>query len=168
MRFFRNPFLWIGLGFIAILGLVQLFTAGGGYTEKPTSEVVALINSDTPLAEVTLTDGEQSILVTTKDNPPQKLKAYWVGTQSQSIIDRLNARQAAGTIDKWDGQNPQPSIWSTFLLSVLPIIILGVLFFLMLNNVQGGGNRVLGFGKSKAKLASKDTPQDHLQRCRRL
>ena len=159
MRFFRNPFLWIGIGFIAILGLVQLFTSSSGYAERPTSDVVALINSNTPLAEVVLTDGEQSIMVTTKDNPPQKLKAYWVGAQSQSIIERLNERKAAGTIDKWDGQNPQPSIWSTLLGSILPLVIIGVIFFLLLNNVQGGGNRVLGFGKSKAKLASKDTPK---------
>ena len=29
----------------------------------------------------------------------------------------------------------------------------------MMSQVQGGGNKVMGFGKSKAKLVSKDTPK---------
>jgi cell division protease FtsH len=145
------------LGFLAIALIFEAVGNVGGYVDKPTSDVVALINSDTPLSEVILTDGEQSIKVTTKDG--QKLRAYWVGDQVQSIIDRLNQRKAAGTLDSWSGENPQPSIWNTFLFSVLPFLIIGILFFVMFNNVQGGGNRVLGFGKSKAKLASKDTPK---------
>jgi cell division protease FtsH len=145
------------LGFLAIALIFEAVGNVGGYVDKPTSEVVALINSDTPLTEVILTDGEQSIKVTTKDG--RKLRAYWVGDQVQSIIDRLNQRQAAGSLDSWTGENPQPSVWSTFLYSIVPFLLLGVLFFIMFNNVQGGGNRVLGFGKSKAKLASKDTPK---------
>jgi cell division protease FtsH len=82
-----------------------------------------------------------------------------VGTQSDQLVQRLNERKAAGTLDNWNGQPAQPNLWSTFLFSVLPFVIIGLLFFFMLNNVQGGGNRVLGFGKSKAKLASKDTPK---------
>ncbi len=56
-------------------------------------------------------------------------------------------------------RTPQPTFWNTFLFSILPFLIIGILFFVMFNNIQGGGNRVLGFGKSKAKLASKDTPK---------
>ncbi len=158
-RFLRSPFLWIALGFLAIMLLFEAVGNVGGYTEKPTSEVVALINGNQPLAEVVLTDGEQTIQVTTKENPPRKYRASWVGTQSQDLIERLNARQAAGTLDTWNGRNPQPSFWNTFLFSILPFLVIGILFFIMFNNIQGGGNRVLGFGKSKAKLASKDTPK---------
>ncbi len=158
-KILRSPILWIALIFIGVVVIFQMVSNANGYTDKPTSDVIALINSDTPLAEVILTDGEQTIKVTTKDNPPQKLQALWVGNESQQIVDRLVARQAAGTLDKWDGKVAQPGILSTFLFSVLPFLIIGILFFLMINNVQGGGNRVLGFGKSKAKLASKDTPK---------
>src|SRR4029079_5620055 len=37
-------------------------------------------------------------------------------------------------------------------------LIFGVLWFVM-TQVQGGGNRVMSFGRSKAKLVSKDTPK---------
>ncbi|MFZ1283758.1 MAG: ATP-dependent zinc metalloprotease FtsH, partial [Propionicimonas sp.] len=158
-RFLRSPFIWIVLAFLAIVLIFDAVGNSGGYAEKPTSEVIKLINSDTPLAEVVLVDGEQTIRVETKDTPAVKMRTSWVGTQSQTIIERLNARVAAGTLDAWKGQNPQPSLWSTFLFSVLPLLVIGVLFFMMFSNLQGGGNRVLGFGKSKAKLASKDTPK---------
>ena len=158
-RFLRSPFIWIVLAFLAIVLIFDAVGSAGGYTEKPTSEVVALINSDTPLKEVVLVDGEQTIRVETKAEPTQKLRANWVGNQSEALIQRLDQRVAAGTLDAWRGQNPQPSFWSTFLFSIVPLLILGVLFFMMFSNLQGGGNRVLGFGKSKAKLASKDTPK---------
>ena len=158
-RFLRSPFIWIVLAFLAIVLIFDAVGSAGGYTEKPTSEVVALINSDTPLKEVVLIDGEQTIRVETKGEPSQKLRANWVGNQSEELVQRLDQRVAAGTLDSWRGQNPQPSFWSTFLFSIVPLLILGVLFFMMFSNLQGGGNRVLGFGKSKAKLASKDTPK---------
>ena len=44
-------------------------------------------------------------------------------------------------------------------LNFLPILlVVGLLLFFM-NSMQGGGSRVMNFGKSKAKLVSKDTPK---------
>jgi cell division protease FtsH len=158
-RILRSPFVLISVLLIAFFLISSLVSNQGGYTDKPTSEVIALINSDTPLKEVVLVDGEQLIKVETKDNPPQKYVTAWVGSQSQSVIERLNARYTAKTLDSWKAENPQQNIFVTFLLSVVPFVIIAVVFFYMINNLQGGGNRVLGFGKSKAKLASKDTPK---------
>ena len=50
------------------------------------------------------------------------------------------------------------SIWSV-LLSFIPYIIIALFFFLLLSQMQGGGSRVMNFGKSKAKLITKDTPK---------
>ena len=46
----------------------------------------------------------------------------------------------------------QPSWWMSLLSSVLPIVILVVVWFWIMNQTQGGG-RVMTFGKSKAKMA---------------
>jgi cell division protease FtsH len=56
--------------------------------------------------------------------------------------------------------NPEnPSLWGSLLTSILPFVfILGIFFFLM-QQMQGGGNRVMSFGKSKAKLVAKDQPK---------
>ncbi|MCS1352394.1 ATP-dependent zinc metalloprotease FtsH [Mechercharimyces sp. CAU 1602] len=44
------------------------------------------------------------------------------------------------------------SLWFAFLTSILPIALIVLFFFFMMNQAQGGGNRVMNFGKSKAKL----------------
>ena len=56
-RFLRSPFIWIVLAFLAIVLIFDAIGNAGGYAQKPTSEVVALINGDTPLTEVVLVDG---------------------------------------------------------------------------------------------------------------
>ncbi|MCP2266459.1 ATP-dependent zinc metalloprotease FtsH [Promicromonospora thailandica] len=65
----------------------------------------------------------------------------------------------ADPADGFDSEVPQPSFWSSMLSVLIPFLLIGVVFWFLLSRAQGGGNRVMGFGKSKAKLASKDTPQ---------
>lgn len=47
---------------------------------------------------------------------------------------------------------PQPPWWTTILSSVLPMLLIVGLWFLLMNNAQGGGSRVMSFGKSRAKM----------------
>ncbi len=45
------------------------------------------------------------------------------------------------------------------LATVIPFILILGIFFLLMQNMQGGGGRVMQFGKSKAKMVSKDAPK---------
>jgi cell division protease FtsH len=47
---------------------------------------------------------------------------------------------------------PQPGWWTSLLSTLLPIILLVALFFFLMQQTQGGGNRVMSFGKSRARL----------------
>lgn len=47
---------------------------------------------------------------------------------------------------------PEPSWWAGLLTTLLPILIFVLLFFFIMQQTQGGGNRVMSFGKSRAKL----------------
>jgi cell division protease FtsH len=60
------------------------------------------------------------------------------------------------------GYEPVPehtSIWAQLLLNFLPFVVLIAVFFFLMQQMQGGGNRVMSFGKAKAKLVTKDTPK---------
>ncbi len=53
-------------------------------------------------------------------------------------------------------QPPKPQWWVGLLTTMFPILIIVLLFFFFMQQSQGGGNRVMQFGKSKAKLIGED------------
>jgi len=53
----------------------------------------------------------------------------------------------------------QSSIFLTIIFQFLPIFLIIGLFFFLMQQMQGGGNRVMSFGKSKARLVTKDQPK---------
>ena len=51
------------------------------------------------------------------------------------------------------------SFFLTALFQFLPIILIIGFFIFLMQQMQGGGNRVMSFGKSKARLVTKDSPK---------
>jgi len=51
------------------------------------------------------------------------------------------------------------SWWMQLLSSLLPMILIIGIWLFMIQQMQGGGNKVMSFGKSKAKLLGKETPK---------
>jgi len=51
------------------------------------------------------------------------------------------------------------SVWVSVLFQFLPILIILGFFFFLMQQMQGGGNRVMSFGKAKARLVTKDQPK---------
>lgn len=75
-----------------------------------------------------------------------------VAPNDPTLINQLREKG----VDIKAEQPPQPPWWTTVFSSVLPMLLLiGVWFFIM-QQTQGGGNRVMSFGKSRAKLHGED------------
>ncbi len=51
---------------------------------------------------------------------------------------------------------PVPPLWLSIITSLLPILLILGIFFFVMQQGQGGGGKVMQFGKSKAKLQSED------------
>jgi cell division protease FtsH len=51
------------------------------------------------------------------------------------------------------------SVWMTLLGTFAPIILMVIFFLFIMNQMQGGGNKVMSFGKSRAKRMSVDQPK---------
>ena len=51
---------------------------------------------------------------------------------------------------------PVPPLWLSIITSLLPILLIVGIFFFVMQQGQGGGGRVMQFGKSRAKLQSED------------
>ena len=73
------------------------------------------------------------------------------GDLTQQILD--------AEVDQFDIDSETQSVFVRFLFSILPYILLIGLFIFIMMQLQGGGNRVMQFGKAKAKQVTKDTPK---------
>jgi len=160
-RLVRGPLLWIVLAVVLLwIGVSTL--AQPSVKSIDTSDGLSLLRGDT-VESAKITDGVQRVQLTLKENFVKdeddfgKLVQFqYVAPQGETVV---KAVQDADLDKGFTSVNPQTSWWSSLLSLVLPfIIILGIFWFLMAN-MQGGGSRVMSFGKSRAKLVSKESPQ---------
>ncbi|MFN2588335.1 MAG: ATP-dependent zinc metalloprotease FtsH [Actinomycetota bacterium] len=82
---------------------------------------------------------------------------YEVFLPHDTVDDYADLAQDAGVKVSADPQ--QGSVFLTVLFQFLPILIIVGFLFLLMQQMQGGGNRVMSFGKSKARLVTKDQPK---------
>ncbi len=162
-RIFKGPWVWIGVAVIAVVSGLLLISPGGGYDEVPTSRLQQYLAKD-EVKEIKFIDGEQKIEATLRDGVRKdgaKVTSSWVVGQQQGIIAQADAqlKDNGGNLEKLESENPQPSTLASIFFTLIPFILIIALFLWLMNSVQGGGGRVMQFGKSKAKLISKDMPK---------
>lgn len=163
-RYFRGPVMWIVLAVLAVVVLMQVVGSSGGYKTVDTGQVVQAINQDQVKSAKLTTGDEQIIKVELKSGEKvegsSKIQASYIGDQGVSLATTLQEKFQNKQIE--DGYTVSPSKQNPFvgiLLSLLPFVLIVVVFLFLMNQMQGGGSRVMNFGKSKAKLITKDTPK---------
>ena len=68
----------------------------------------------------------------------------------------LYQKLSAKGIDIAAENPPEPPWWSQMFSSVIPILLLIGVWFLIMQQTQGGGGRVMSFGKSRARMSGAD------------
>ncbi|MEV5537965.1 ATP-dependent zinc metalloprotease FtsH [Saccharopolyspora shandongensis] len=157
-RLLRNPLLWILTAFLLIWAFSVLFDETRSYREVSTSQALEQI-AQGKVKEATIEDKEQRVRLTLNDGQNfqgsnQLIAQYPAGATDTVVTEIRNAH-----VPVWNTKVTQDSLWVQMLFYLVPIGLLVLLLMWMMNNVQGGGNRVLNFGKSKAKQLTKDMPK---------
>ncbi|MFC3614195.1 ATP-dependent zinc metalloprotease FtsH [Lutimaribacter marinistellae] len=139
----RNIAFWVVL-FLLILALFNLFSGSGGTLqsqEKTYSEFVSAVEAD-EVSRVTL-DGEQ---IRFRGNDGREYVTIKPGDAEVTtlLIDNDIPVQA---------KKQQQSGFQSFLITLLPFLLLIGVWVYFMNRMQGGGKGgAMGFGKSKAKM----------------
>ena len=155
-RIFKGPWIWIVVAVIGVLVALQYLTPSG-YEQVTTSQLQKDIAAG-DVKDVTFVDVDQQIKATLDSG--KKVAAYWVDGQQEGIIAQVDEQIAKGTIEKSNSEIAKPSLIGSLLMSLLPFVIIVVIFLWLMNQVQGGGGRgVMQFAKSRAKLITKDMPK---------
>ena len=156
-RYFRGPFLAVLVTLVVVIAVFEYASAGGGYKSVNTSQVVSLINQG-QVRSAQLIDKSNTIEITTLSGA--KYQASWVGNQGQVIQQQLQSQVRQGKLrGGYNVQNPSGTTLLSLIGGFLPWILIFLFLLFILNQMQGGGSRVMNFGKSKAKLITKDTPK---------
>ena len=147
MNNFTKIFVWIGL-FVFVLLLFNLF--GGGSVSQP-AEKLTYSQFETAveqgkIREVEI-DAEKSVVQATRTDDTSFVAGFVPGT-AERLTQLLD--------DNGVAYDPKPRESSSYLLIIigqaLPILLIIAFLFLIMRQMQGGGGRAMGFGKSRAKL----------------
>jgi cell division protease FtsH len=142
---------------VLVLLLVWLFMAfmsgSRGAKEIPLNRFQSLVH-DGQVKNATIYDRDQKVEGELRDG--SKYRVNYPTDYADDITNLLQERDDLEFL-KVDRQQTSP-ILSIF-VQLLPFVIIILLFFFFMNQMQGGGNRVMSFGKAKARLVTKDMPK---------
>ncbi|HLS48741.1 MAG TPA: ATP-dependent zinc metalloprotease FtsH, partial [Actinomycetaceae bacterium] len=155
-KILRGPVIWVLLVLALVFFGARLLTASQ-IADIDTSDGLELLRGDT-VEQVEVNDVTQRVeLVLTEEFEDfgDHVAFYYAVPQGETVMDAITAADPEGG---YNTEVPQPSAFGSLFAFLLPMIIILGLFWFLLSRMQGGGAG-MRFGKSKAKLVSKETPQ---------
>ena len=157
-RFFRSAL--FPLIIIAALVWLALQTLGAhGTKTQPATlyKVLTTIKSDPGSIDhaIFVPSKQELDVYETQAAGGKKIVVHYAGDQSQAQIQNLLLNHNVNFDSKGVGSSP----WWSILTSLLPFVLLFGFWIFLMNQVQGGGSKVMSFGKSRAKRMTPDSPK---------
>jgi cell division protease FtsH len=153
-KFVRGPWLWIAIALIVVFAGSSLMNTQQ-YTKVDTQVGIEMIRSGSA-EKVTVFDGDQRVDVVLQ-NPDaefgEMVQFYFVTGRAETVATIISEAQIS---DGWTDEVPSTPWFLALLGSLLPFVIILALFWFLMSSMAGGGRGVMQFGKSKAKLVSKE------------
>ena len=147
--FWRNVGFYLLVIFIAITAYDYFSIKPQPVEETSYSQFLEMVDKG-EVTKVTLV--KNSIKITKKDGGELTTIAPDEPIGDENLVGKLEAKGV-----EIIAQNPKdPPWWMTFLSSLLPIAILIGAWYFIIMQTQGGGSKVMSFGKSRAKLMGGD------------
>lgn len=144
-KFFKNVTFYL----LIIIVMIWMFDYYSGGTEKKddmsyTSFLQHVQQDD--IKQVTIVDN----IISGKLKDGQEFST--VVPDDDTLISKLEAKNVEIRAEL----PPQPPWWTGILSSMLPMLLIVGLWFLLMNQSNGGGGRVMNFGKSRARRYDED------------
>ncbi|PXW88444.1 membrane protease FtsH catalytic subunit [Streptohalobacillus salinus] len=141
--------------FLVLLSLMQLITGNTNQTKEYRLDEFIEVLSDEEIEEMLMRPAHGVMQVTgvLKDEEETRFITH-IPLESE-IVAYVEGQGASQEILEVQPEE-QPSAILSFITAIAPFIIVVVIFLFLMNQSQGGGNRVMNFGKSKAKMYSEE------------
>jgi cell division protease FtsH len=152
-RIFRYTIFYL-LIFLVIIGIFGTFNGGKKTTENLDYHAFFEALESDKVDSITIQPERGVYKIVGEMKGAEEGETFTVNIlqNDQTSVDRITQIQQG----KYPGveilEAAQTSGFVTFLTSIIPFVIIIILFFFLMSQSQGGGNKVMNFGKSKAKL----------------
>ena len=157
-KYLKSPLTWLVVAMLLAIGYSQIMNLSKSFKVVDTSTVLSVISAK-QADSVLLVDKEQLIRVVLKAgvliDGASKLEASYITAQEPQIVELLAQNPPP---KKWNVKVPTQSLLVSLIFTLLPFLLIGFIFFFVMSRAQGAG-KAFSFGKSRAKLNSKETPQ---------
>ncbi len=104
------------------------------------------------IRDVTIQPNEFTNLISGKDASGTEFQLRSTITSTELLERQLLEKNVSYKVE----DPPRPGWWVGLLTTLVPIMLFVLLFFFLMQQTQGGGNRVMSFGKSRARLHTDD------------
>ena len=151
------PYVWIVVA-IAILVTGTTLINAETYQQVDTKYGLELIESG-KAKSVKILDGEQRVDVELSSPDAEfgsQVQFFYVAPRGEQVVETINN---SVIVDGYNDEVPNTPWYLALLGSLLPFILIGLIFWFLLSSMQSGGGKVMQFGKSKAKIVTKETSQ---------
>ncbi len=155
-RFFKSAAFPIVI-VIVLAFFAQQLISNPGEKEKPNFSDFNAQLAGGQIRSVEMRNKGNELTVTLRDK--SKYEVGFAPAYADTLTNRLIAAKNAGDIQEFDVKGTRTSGWLSLLTYVLPFLIFIGFWIFLMNQMQGGGSKVMQFGKSKAKRMSVDSPK---------
>jgi cell division protease FtsH len=155
-RIFRNTIFYL-LVFLVIIGIFSMFTRGQDTAKQLTFNEFMTHLEKGEVKEFTAQPERQVYTIKGKLETHGEVQNFTTNVwNSSATLERIE-QVAIETDTKFDIlMAKETSGLLQILTTIIPFVILFFFIIFLLNQAQGGGSRVMNFGKSKARLYSED------------
>jgi cell division protease FtsH len=135
----------------------QLISSPNKKKDPGLATFVQQINTPGAIKSVEMRTRSNDLLVTKADKSQYEIG--FATDYGDDLTKQLLTAQQKHNIQSFDIKGTRTNGWISMLTYVLPFVLFIAFWIFIMNQMQGGGSKVMSFGKSRAKRMSVDSPK---------
>jgi cell division protease FtsH len=154
-RFIRSALFPIIIVIIVAM-FIEFVIQGNGAGNKPQQYYQGTSSFKSDLTN----NNVKSVVINTKDQTlqvtPKSGTAYQINYPDTGALTALLSQHADVQVQS---KSPKAPWWTSAITFIIPLVLIFAFWIFIMNQMQGGGSKVMSFGKSRAKRVSVDSPK---------
>jgi cell division protease FtsH len=157
-RFLKTPILAVVMVVLVVLFISKLSTSSTNSSKVTFGQFQSQLAAG-DLKTVVMRNKDNILQITPDRGKGQPYELGFATAYGAQLTKDLTAAEQKDLLESFEPKGVRTSAWVSVLSTIVPIALILVFWLFLMNQMQGGGGRVMQFGKSRAKRMSVDSPK---------